>query len=183
MTLVSDDFCKVDLLAHMWRYPTVSIHGIEGAFSDSGTKTVIPAKVTAKFSIRQVPDMDPAMVKKQVYGEGHPSLALRLSISIFCTFALLNCCGIIGLLVVQVTDYLQSVFAKRKSPNKLKVTMVIGAKPWLANTEHPLYEAGKAAVRRGASMQHCLTLKLLTILSVLPKQMVETLYQIRFRSV
>lgn len=57
---------KVDLLAHMWRYPTVSIHGIEGAFSDPGTKTVIPAKVTAKFSIRQVPDMDPAMVKKQV---------------------------------------------------------------------------------------------------------------------
>lgn len=57
---------KVDLLAHLWRYPTVSIHGIEGAFSASGTKTVIPAKVTAKFSIRQVPDMDPAMVKKQV---------------------------------------------------------------------------------------------------------------------
>lgn len=56
----------MDLLAHMWRYPTVSVHGIEGAFSDSGTKTVIPAKVTAKFSIRQVPDMDPAMVKKQV---------------------------------------------------------------------------------------------------------------------
>lgn len=50
----------------MWRYPTVSIHGIEGAFSDPGTKTVIPAKVTAKFSIRQVPNMDPATVKKQV---------------------------------------------------------------------------------------------------------------------
>lgn len=50
----------------MWRYPTVSIHGIQGAFSASGTKTVIPAKVTAKFSIRQVPNMDPALVKKQV---------------------------------------------------------------------------------------------------------------------
>ncbi|MEQ2188830.1 hypothetical protein GOODEAATRI_018941 [Goodea atripinnis] len=99
----------VDLLAHRWRYPTVSIHGITGAFSDPGTKTVIPAKVTAKFSIRQVPDMDPATV----------------------------------------THYLHSVFAKRKSPNKLKVTMVIGAKPWLADTQHPLYEAGKAAIKRG----------------------------------
>ena len=59
-------FSQVDLLAHRWRYPTVSIHGIEGAFSGSGSKTVIPAKVTAKFSIRQVPDMDPAVVKKQV---------------------------------------------------------------------------------------------------------------------
>ncbi|XP_010774099.1 cytosolic non-specific dipeptidase-like [Notothenia coriiceps] len=103
---------QVDLLAHRWRYPTVTIHGIEGAFSDPGTKTVIPAKVTAKFSIRQVPDMDPAMVKKQV------------------------------------TDYLHSVFAKRKSLNKLKVTMVIGAKPWLADTQHPLYEAGKIAIKR-----------------------------------
>ncbi|KAF0022657.1 hypothetical protein F2P81_025049 [Scophthalmus maximus] len=48
----------------------------------------------------------------------------------------------------KVTDYLHSVFAKRKSPNRLKVTMVIGAKPWLADTRHPLYEAGKAAVKR-----------------------------------
>lgn len=59
-------FLQVELLAHRWRYPTVSIHGIEGAFSDPGTKTVIPAKVTAKFSIRQVPDMEPATVQKQV---------------------------------------------------------------------------------------------------------------------
>ncbi|XP_020361306.1 cytosolic non-specific dipeptidase [Oncorhynchus kisutch] len=103
---------KVDLLAHRWRYPTVTIHGIEGGFSGPGSKTVIPAKVIAKFSIRQVPNMDPAVVKKQV------------------------------------TDYLNSVFAKRKSPNKLKVTMIIGAKPWLADTKHPLYEAGKAAVKR-----------------------------------
>lgn len=57
---------KVDLLAHRWRHPTVSIHGIEGAFSAPGTKTVIPAKVTAKFSIRQVPNMDPGVVERQV---------------------------------------------------------------------------------------------------------------------
>ncbi|XP_057196042.1 cytosolic non-specific dipeptidase [Triplophysa rosa] len=103
---------KVDLLAHRWRHPTVSIHGIEGAFSAPGTKTVIPAKVTAKFSIRQVPNMDPAVVEKQV------------------------------------TDYLNAAFSKRKSPNKLNVTMVIGAKPWLADVNNPLYEAGRAAVKR-----------------------------------
>ncbi|XP_062842144.1 beta-Ala-His dipeptidase [Trichomycterus rosablanca] len=103
---------KIDLLAHQWRYPTVSIHGIEGAFSAPGTKTVIPAKVTAKFSIRQVPDMDPPVVEKQV------------------------------------KDHLHSVFAQRKSPNNLTVTMVIGAKPWLADPNHGLYEAGKRAVMR-----------------------------------
>lgn len=48
-----------------------------------------------------------------------------------------------------MTEYLRSVFAKRKSPNKLNVTMVIGAKPWLADPTHPLFEAGKAAVKRG----------------------------------
>lgn len=135
---------KVDLLAHMWRYPTVSIHGIEGAFSDPGTKTVIPAKVTAKFSIRQVPDMDPAMVKKQV--KYMKSMYMLCAVAFtFCKLLLLfSCCA-----VLQVTDYLHSVFAKRRSPNKLKVTMVIGAKPWLADTHHPLYEAGKAAIKRG----------------------------------
>ncbi|KAI1885529.1 hypothetical protein AGOR_G00204720 [Albula goreensis] len=103
---------KVDLLAHRWRHPTVTIHGIEGAFSASGTKTVIPAKVIGKFSIRQVPNMDPAVVEKQV------------------------------------TDYLNTVFGKRKSPNRLKVTMVIGARPWLANTRHPIYKAGREAVKK-----------------------------------
>ncbi|XP_004077693.1 cytosolic non-specific dipeptidase [Oryzias latipes] len=103
---------KVDLLAHKWRYPTVSIHGIEGAFSDPGTKTVIPSKVCAKFSIRQVPNMDPTVVEKKV------------------------------------SDHLHSVFSKRQSPNTLKVSMVIGAKPWLADIHHPLFEAGKAAIKR-----------------------------------
>lgn len=41
-----------------WRYPAVSVHGIEGAFSSPGAKTVIPAKVSGKFSIRTVPGME-----------------------------------------------------------------------------------------------------------------------------
>ncbi|KAK9764772.1 Cys-Gly metallodipeptidase [Basidiobolus ranarum] len=40
-----------------WRYPSLSLHGIEGAFYSPGQKTVIPAKVSGKFSIRTVPDM------------------------------------------------------------------------------------------------------------------------------
>ena len=30
---------------HRWRYPTLSLHGIEGAFDGQGSKTVIPRKV------------------------------------------------------------------------------------------------------------------------------------------
>ncbi|KAK6456975.1 glutamate carboxypeptidase-like protein [Scheffersomyces xylosifermentans] len=48
---------KKDILKHRWRYPSLSLHGIEGAFSGSGAKTVIPAKVIGKFSIRTVPNI------------------------------------------------------------------------------------------------------------------------------
>lgn len=48
---------KQDVLKHRWRYPSLSLHGIEGAFSGSGAKTVIPAKVIGKFSIRTVPNI------------------------------------------------------------------------------------------------------------------------------
>lgn len=57
---------KADILMHLWRYPSLSLHGIEGAFSGAGAKTVIPAKVIGKFSIRIVPDMLPAKVDKLV---------------------------------------------------------------------------------------------------------------------
>uniref|UniRef100_A0A8D2ZUV3 Cytosolic non-specific dipeptidase n=1 Tax=Scophthalmus maximus TaxID=52904 RepID=A0A8D2ZUV3_SCOMX len=57
---------KEKILMHRWRYPSLSLHGIEGAFSETGAKTVIPRKVIGKFSIRLVPDMDPKVVEKQV---------------------------------------------------------------------------------------------------------------------
>lgn len=43
---------KVKVLMGRMRYPSLSVHGIEGAFYGTGGKTVIPAKVTGKFSIR-----------------------------------------------------------------------------------------------------------------------------------
>ncbi|XP_065370121.1 cytosolic non-specific dipeptidase-like [Calliphora vicina] len=49
---------KTQLLMHRWRYPSLSIHGIEGAFSEAGAKTVIPAKVIGKFSMRLVANQD-----------------------------------------------------------------------------------------------------------------------------
>lgn len=53
---------KVDLLMGRMRYPSLSLHGIEGAFSGVGAKTVIPAKVSGKFSIRLVPPQTPEIV-------------------------------------------------------------------------------------------------------------------------
>lgn len=50
--VISDDKSKA-LMSRM-REPSLSLHGIEGAFYGSGAKTVIPAKVIGKFSIRYV---------------------------------------------------------------------------------------------------------------------------------
>ncbi|XP_046872284.1 beta-Ala-His dipeptidase-like [Hypomesus transpacificus] len=57
---------KEEVLMARWRYPSLSIHGIQGAFSEPGIKTVIPRRVTGKFSIRHVPDMVPSDVERKV---------------------------------------------------------------------------------------------------------------------
>ena len=62
--LLHDD--KKSLLMARWRYPTLSLHGIEGAFSGVGAKTVIPAKVIGKFSLRLVPDQDPKVIEQHI---------------------------------------------------------------------------------------------------------------------
>ncbi|XP_063680748.1 cytosolic non-specific dipeptidase-like isoform X2 [Bolinopsis microptera] len=55
---------KEEVLQQRWRYPSLSIHGIEGAFSGGGCKTVIPRKVIGKFSIRIVPNHTIEQVEK-----------------------------------------------------------------------------------------------------------------------
>jgi acetylornithine deacetylase/succinyl-diaminopimelate desuccinylase-like protein len=49
-----------------WARPTFEVHGIAGGFIGAGAKTVIPAKATAKVSIRLVPRQDPQKVVRAV---------------------------------------------------------------------------------------------------------------------
>jgi len=57
------DNVKKDTLQHRWRYPSLSIHGIEGSFDEAGSKTVIPKKVIGKFSVRLVPYQTPDAIE------------------------------------------------------------------------------------------------------------------------
>ncbi|XP_010136271.1 PREDICTED: cytosolic non-specific dipeptidase isoform X2 [Buceros rhinoceros silvestris] len=102
---------KREILMHRWRYPSLSLHGIEGAFSASGAKTVIPRKVIGKFSIRLVPNMTPEEVTKHV------------------------------------EDYLNKKFAELQSPNKFRVYLGHGGKPWVSDFNHPHYLAGRRAMK------------------------------------
>jgi acetylornithine deacetylase/succinyl-diaminopimelate desuccinylase-like protein len=57
-TLVGESGFSV--LERTWARPTLEVHGMPGGFIGAGAKTVIPAKSTAKISMRLVPNMTPA---------------------------------------------------------------------------------------------------------------------------
>jgi acetylornithine deacetylase/succinyl-diaminopimelate desuccinylase-like protein len=47
------------VLYRTWARPTLEVHGMPGGFTGAGAKTVIPAKASAKVSMRLVPDQEP----------------------------------------------------------------------------------------------------------------------------
>lgn len=103
---------KQSVLMARWRFPSLSIHGIEGAFAGPGAKTVLPRTVTGKFSIRLVPDMTPEAVE------------------------------------AAVRTHIDGVFARMKTPNTYKLTLLSGAKAWLSDVNGPNYAAARRAIKR-----------------------------------
>ncbi len=51
-------------LERIWARPTLDCNGIIGGFTGKGAKTVLPSKVSAKISMRLVPDQKPAKIAK-----------------------------------------------------------------------------------------------------------------------
>ena len=53
------------VLYRTWARPTLEVHGMPGGFTAPGAKTVIPAKASAKVSMRLVPDQNPDDILKR----------------------------------------------------------------------------------------------------------------------
>jgi acetylornithine deacetylase/succinyl-diaminopimelate desuccinylase-like protein len=70
------------VVEQLWSRPTIEVNGIIGGYTGPGTKTVIPAQASAKFSFRLVPGQEPGKIIEGL----HRYIAERLPADVGVTY-------------------------------------------------------------------------------------------------
>lgn len=69
-------------LERRWSRPTFDVNGLTSGYQGEGAKTVLPAKASAKFSFRLVPNQDPKRIAEQLqtmlFGICPPGIEMQL---------------------------------------------------------------------------------------------------------
>ncbi|XP_043223369.1 cytosolic non-specific dipeptidase-like isoform X1 [Amphibalanus amphitrite] len=126
---------KAETLMARWRHPSLSLHGVHGAFSEDGAKTVIPMKVTGKFSIRIVPNMTPESVEKCVVEYLNKQWKKRASPNEMKAFMFHGGrCWVTDLTCPDLCVCRQAF-------------MFHGGRCWVTDPHHPHYQAGARAIK------------------------------------
>lgn len=130
----------VDLMGRM-REPSLSLHGIEGAFSDTGTKTVIPHQVIGKFSLRYVLCNKPFMTLSVA--------ALRTSIVMRLRPDRLVPPQTPEIVNNMVINYVNQKIDELKSKNTITIESTDSGMPWITDYNHWNFDAAKRATQVG----------------------------------
>jgi acetylornithine deacetylase/succinyl-diaminopimelate desuccinylase-like protein len=73
-----------EVISRLMVEPTFEVHGITGGYAGPGVKTVVPAKATAKLSVRLVPHQKPQDIFKLIESfvlQKHPDVTFRFDSS------------------------------------------------------------------------------------------------------
>jgi acetylornithine deacetylase/succinyl-diaminopimelate desuccinylase-like protein len=73
------------VLYRTWARPTLEVHGMPGGFVAAGAKTVIPARASAKVSMRLVPNQDPDDILKRylAFVKRHTPKGIELNVKVY----------------------------------------------------------------------------------------------------
>ncbi|KAK7046939.1 CNDP dipeptidase [Favolaschia claudopus] len=151
---LSDD--KATVLMGRMRLPSLSLHGIEGAFAGPGAKTVIPAKVGGKFSIRP----QKVGICCLHHRAWHTPMLWLILEGFVARFMPVMPSVVLVLIRLPhslvppqtpaaveklVRTYIESEFVKLGTKNTMQLELLNDARPWVADWKHWNYEAAKTA--------------------------------------